>query len=410
MKFQGLGIVGISSGRLLAITIVTSGTLAWFFVVDQYFRLMFQGSLESELWLSVGRALFYGFGALSAIIGALLSTRVNRKKLLGLWIGLGIIATGSIFIVQGFLFSLILTIFLGISLGLGFPCSMALLADSTDIGQRGRVSGIVIFETFVLVVVAIFAGSFLSFGLTGVVLTCIALRATSLFALLSDSFEKQKGKEQPWFSILRQKNFAFYVFPWMMFNVASGLTNFVWYGLRNSPDFIAVYDLGSSLQFAGTVIVCIISGLMADRFGRKQPIFVGVVLFAISYAILGIATNFWSILVHFTTLGIAWGFLMVVYLAIPGDLARNNSQERYYALATILPLVVYMSLSSLPQVLDLNPPVNILSPILSVILILSLIPIWYASETLPATKIKERRLSEHLKKVGELISESDEPQ
>ncbi len=183
-----------------------------------------------------------------------------------------------------------------------------------------------------------------------------------------------------------------------MFNLASGLTNFIWYGLiQTSTAYAEAYQFGGILQFIGTAMVAMLSGFIADRFGRKQPIIIGVVLFGVSYAILGIATSELTTIIHLTTLGIAWGFLMVVYLVIPGDLAGSYTQEKYYALATVLPFIVYMSLSALPQALGLTAPANILSPILSILLFLSLIPVLYATETLPLSRIQKERLKSKLK-------------
>lgn len=352
--------------------------------------------MDSQFWFSVGKTFFYGFGAFSAIIGVFFSSRVSRRKLLWLWIILGVITTGAILPVQGLLFGLVLSALLGVSLGLGFPCSMALLADCTKVEQRGRASGLLMLETFIMVFLAIIADTLLNFSLIEIVLVCITLRLTGFIALSLDQCEKQKGKEKSWFSIIRNRNFAFYMFPWMMFNVASGLTAFVWLGLGAYSAYDEVFQMGNALQFAGTAIVCMISGFIADRFGRKQPIIIGVILFAVSYAILGIATNETSVLIHLTTLGVAWGFLMVVYLTIPGDLANVHAQEKYYALATVFPLVVYSGLNALPKALGISAPANILSPILSVILFLSLVPVLYASETLSETKKRERELREYL--------------
>ena len=46
-----------------------------------------------------------------------------------------------------------------------------------------------------------------------------------------------------------------------------------------------------------------LSGFIADRFGRKPPIIIAVVLFGVSYAILGMVTSELSGIIHLTTLG-----------------------------------------------------------------------------------------------------------
>jgi hypothetical protein len=54
----------------------------------------------------------------------------------------------------------------------------------------------------------------------------------------------------------------------------------------------------------------------------------------------------------------------------------------------------------MPLILGISEPVSILSPILSVLLFVSIVPVLFASETLPVTELNSRRLREHLDKVG----------
>jgi hypothetical protein len=104
--------------------------------------------------------------------------------------------------------------------------------------------------------------------------------------------------------------------------------------------------------------------------------------------------------------GIAWGALMVVYLAVPGDIAASGSKEKYYAFGLALPLIVYLGIGDIPAALNLNMSSSVLSPILSVMLFASVVPILYATETLPPSKVRERKMKEHIDSIGKLIKES----
>jgi len=112
-------------------------------------------------------------------------------------------------------------------------------------------------------------------------------------------------------------------------------------------------------------------------------------------------------LIYYITYGVAWGFLFTLYLAVPGDLSYSGSKEKFYALGTMMPLIVYMSLSAAPQFLNISVSANILSPILSIILFLSVIPVFRATETLPENMIRERKLKEHIQKMQKLVQESE---
>ena len=104
--------------------------------------------------------------------------------------------------------------------------------------------------------------------------------------------------------------------------------------------------------------------------------------------------------------GIAWGFLIAIYITIPGDLAGSGSKEKYYALITIIPLIINMGIPELSDFFEISAPANVLSPIFSITIFLSVIPVLYATETLPQTKIRERKLREHVKRVGKIVQES----
>lgn len=402
--------VPFSWKKSLVATILISSNIAWLFFFDNYFEMIFENSVGTHLWISVSQAIFFGFIVVSAIIGALINKKVSQRKLLSFWLLLGVFSTGAMVVVEGIFFSLLFSALLGVSFGLGFPLSVVLIIDRTPIGKRGKISGFTMFGAFIVVFVALGIVSFLDLGLIEILLIAMILKATGFLTLILDSCKRKIKKEISWKSILAQENFIKYFLPYILFNLASGLTNLIWAGLPPTPEYAAAYTLGSILQFIGTAVIALMSGFISDRLGRKPPIIIAVLLFAVSYAILGIATSELSGIIHLTTLGVAWGFLMVVYLIIPGDLAqiRGVDQEKYYALATVLPFAVYMSLSALPKTLEITAPANILSPILSIILFLSIIPILYATETLPLSKIRKRKIKEQIGKLEKIIKESKE--
>ena len=392
--------------RLIALTLITSGTIAWFFVVDQNFSTLFQGPNYNQTINFVGKALFFGIGAFSAIIGALISGKIDKRKLLWSWIAFGVVSTFATLFFHGETAYIALNVLLGISLGLGFPASASLFASNTDAGERGRASGLLMLGSFVMVAIALLIPAFITLDLGLTVLLCIAVRSTSFLGLVFVPSKIEQREEKSWRLILKQRDFIFYLLPWILFNVATGLTEFIMSGLQIMPEFTGVLKIGLPLEYGSTAIACLISGFIADRYGRKSPIIIGIVLLGASFAILGIQTVNLTLLIHLAISGFAWGFLMVVYIAVPGDLALQNRQEKYYAIALLLPLVIYMGLVSLPDAYDLFVPANLLSPILSVILFLSVVPVLYARESLPESKIQSRKLKEHLDRVGKLLEES----
>jgi len=186
--------------------------------------------------------------------------------------------------------------------------------------------------------------------------------------------------------------------------------SFAWLGLPFSADYDTVFRIAVPLRYGGAAVFGLISGFLADRVGRKQPIVIGLVFLGTSFAILGLATSPFTVLVYLVVSGTAWGGFMVIYLAICGDLSSFGSREKFYALGMGIPLLIYMSISSLPAAFGLGVPASLISPVLSTILFLSIIPVLLAVETLPESKIRERRFKEHVEKVGKIIQESEEPE
>jgi MFS family permease len=155
--------------------------------------------------------------------------------------------------------------------------------------------------------------------------------------------------------------------------------------------------------FAQTLTKRLFAVIMADRFGRRLPIAVEVVIGGIGFAVLAYYVSQLSFLIHNFVIGIAWGFLFVVYFAIQGEMAFPFASDKFYALGTIAPLVVYLGIASVPTAY-FNVDISKLLPVIMVLL-LPIIPLFLTKETLPGKKINERKMKEYIDKVGELLQE-----
>jgi MFS family permease len=395
----------ISPRKLLIVVSLVSGTLSWFFLVQLYFDQIFLSYSADNSWIYLGLLLFYGVGALSAVIGSSLSEKVNRRKILATWIILGVAVTASLFLFEGDAFIVILSVLLGISFGFGFPSCAAFLADSTVPEERAKVSGIAILLTFLLIFLALIVIPLLNFGILELVLFFACFRALSLIGLALDKFERKPGKTGSWFSILSYKAFASYVIPWILFNAAAGLLG--WTNIPKTPDFETVTSIGIPLAYGSIAIFGLLGGIVADRYGRKQPIIVLLVMFGVSFGLLSFFLTPLTLFIHYITYGVAWGFLLTLYLAVPGDLAYAGSKEKFYAIGIMMPLLVYMVLSTAPQFLLISVSISFLAPILSILLFASVIPVFRAAETLPESVIRKRKLDQHFKKLNKLIEKEE---
>jgi MFS family permease len=402
--------VKISPKKFMAVTLLTSGTLSWIFITYFAFEDIFLTIANNLVWAYAARALFMSLGALFALIGSSLTGRISRRKILLIWISLGVVATALLAIVEGVILGLLASVLLGASIGLGLPSCMAFLADCTRTEERARVAGAVILETFAIVTVSVLAYSILGLGVLWLIVLSLVIRSTSYLAIAMDSCDPQYSKKEKtasWQTVLARKDFVLYLIPWLMFNIASGLIAFVWKGLPE--EYLTNFGIGSTVHFLGAGIFGFIAGITADRFGRKQLIVIGLIMLGVSFAFLGLFTSALSVLVYLTLSGIAWGFLIVVYTAVPGDLSFSGSKEKFYALGAVIPFTIYFAITGVADFLQLSIQASVLSSTLSIILFLSIIPILKAAETLPETKIRERKMKNYVEQVGKIIDESKKP-
>ena len=392
MNFNFLGDSRFSSKRFAAAILLTSGTLAWFFLIQ--FNI-------GNLFTNAAALLFYVFAAVSAIAASLISGKVDNRIFIFCWIALGVLSTVLLTLFPQRVFMPFLSSLLGLSLGLGLPSTMAFIADCTFIEERARISGITIFGTFGLAIFVMITTRILDFGLSTLILLFALVRSTSFLALVLDKFdEKNMRKEE----VPRPdyKDFVSYIIPWMMFIFVSMLA----WNLIPQDQYTSAVTVGQMFRFICIAVFGFISGFIADRFGRKPSIIIGLIVLGVSFAILGQGMSESNVIVYLTTSGVAWGSFFAMYLVIPGDLSISGSREKFYALITVLPMILLGSVPFIPGLADFTRYSSSFSQILSLILFLSIIPVLRAKETLPDIKMRERRLKDHVEKVGKLVSKS----
>ena len=176
------------------------------------------------------------------------------------------------------------------------------------------------------------------------------------------------------------------------------------------PSDSAAAVTGTTYRYAFIAVFGLVSGVVADRFGRKQPIVIGLIVLGISFALLGFfGITETNVIIYLALSGVAWGSFFVLFLAIPGDLSAPGSREKFYGLGYILPVAVMVCISAIPgRSLFVGQSASLVSQIFSAILFLSIIPVLRAKETLQESKIQERKLKEYAERVGKAVQETKE--
>jgi MFS family permease len=297
-------------------------------------------------------------------------------------------------------------------MGLGFPYSFSLLASHTELEQRGRAAGIMLFETFAFAMIAGFVIFQFNYDVTVVVTMLVILKSTSFLGLITGEISSSSNDDDQ-LSVseirIREKNrnFLMYLIPWIMFIITVVLIDhIVWPSLEQDQ---LIYDVlrGPPYAYIATTIVALVAGFLADRFGRKIPIFIGLASLGFSSALLGSVVIPTTAFIHRMAIGIAFGFLTTAYSAIPGDLSEKINAEKHYAAIVVVPLLVYFGLGALPQYFGAMATAISVSWILTSLIFSSIIPILLAKETLKEEKISKRRYREYTEYLGKRLEKSN---
>ncbi len=340
----------------------------------------------------------------SAIAGASVSKRIDRMRFLTFWISLSTIASFTLPLlnISNTFATTMIGLFLGVSLGLGMPTCMGLFTDSIPVQNRGQVSGIIVLTTGV----GIFAFSLLQIneGIT-LALVLATWRIASLVILRSVKWplKAHGNNDKSYKLIFFQKSFILYFIPWLMFSLVNYLIAPL-EGNYTGTDFFTII----LVQIVFMAIFALIGGFLADSVGRKRIAIGGFALLGIGTAILGISKDLLARYLNAMLDGIAWGFLLVLFIVtLWGDLSYNSRSDKYYAIG-VLPFFTSKLLE-----LTVGDPLKAIVQYNSYaffsfttfFLFIGILPLVYAPETLPDKNIRERELKDYVKKAQKLVTE-----
>ena len=395
--------IGIGFRQFAPALALVFNSLVWYTLMYALFSNEVNGlSLSVTLTFAL-YGVYYGGFALSAVLGAAFFPRARERCLL-VWMFLGTSATVLLPFIESnsFQANVLVSLFLGISVGVGLPSSLAYFADTTIVENRGRCGGVVWGAVgFSVLGIGLFVnmlGSFEAFMALAIWRGAGAL----VFYVLS----RMRGKLQislntsSYRLILGRRDVTLYLLPWIMFS----LVNFAESPILGNlfGDFQVFVGF---IEFAIAGFFAIVGGILADSVGRKRVVITGFAILGIEYAVLSLFSGVRASWVVYTVCdGIAWGmFASVFFMTLWGDLAEDGQKEKYYVLgglpyllAGFLPVLVKPFVGGIETVTAFS--------LASFFLFLAVLPLMYAPETLPEKKIKEMELrsyAEKAKKVKE---------
>lgn len=376
--------------------IIVVNSLTWNTFALSIFKNAIDSLSISALETSILFSVEYVGIASSAILGAIFFPR-SRKISLSLWMLAGTFVSLLLTTIPNNITSVnaLISFFFGVSVGAGLPSSLAYFADATIVENRGFFGGI----TFFFVGFATILFAMITFLLNNIVAVLIigTWRASGLILFLftfKDTKTEHRQNGSSYSNILGKRELILYLVPWMMFC----LVNYIEAPLLQNL-FGELYSLIGFIEVAVAGFFALAGGIIADFTGRKRVIIIGFVILGVEYAVLSLLFEMpfsWYIYTAFD--GIAWGmFASVFFMTLWGDLAGTYEKEKYYLVGG-LPYLLGSFLSILVGSYVEIIPLGMAFSLASFFLFLAVLPLMYASETLPEKKIKDRELKQYIEK------------
>lgn len=377
----------------------------WYYIISATIDNMLSITHATETQLLITWVVHYiavlGFG----IAGAILSERIAREKLLQVWIitsaavsCLPILASE-----PSFEFTTFVAFLLGGFFGFGMPSCLAYFGDNVVIEKRGSKAGIVFLATNLVAAAFVIFLQTINSGLATAALIAAVWRGLGLTAFLGVTHEEKAALPQKsrvsLLSIFRNRSFMLYFAAWLFFCLIDRF---------EKPILVAFFgaDIYNS-QFLIEPIIgsvsALVGGILADSIGRKHMAMFGFIILGLAYAVIGIVPPsiyswYFYTIMDAIGAGILWvNFILVLW----GDLAFRDAKEKYYLVGSMPFFITDIVRFLMPVVLTVEERARLAYAMLSIasfFLFLAVIPLFYAPETLPEKRIRERELKGYIEK------------
>jgi MFS family permease len=394
-------------------TVLLTNAFVWYYLAikilyDITIVMVMEQSTVILMWCAHFAAIIF-----SAIIGAWLANKVrNRTHFLAVWMILGI-ASSAISILMPLTYVpniFLLSVLLGVSLGIGMPTCMGYFTETMQIEHRGRVGGAALLLSGVTMA-AIGTTPAANISLQTSILSAWRLFGLIFFLLFTHKVvDSEKRKSPSYRSLFGQRNFILYLVPWGMFSLITYLTipiqDQILAAMQSQMVNVPSVEFLRGIENVLAGISAVVGGFLSDLVGRKRMAIGGFAALGVAYSVLGIypqSVPSW----YFYTIadGVALGLLYALFVVtVWGDLGDHLLSDKYYAIG-VAPFFISKALQFTigPNIAAAIPQTAIFS-FTALFLFLGVLPLVYAPETLPEKIIKERELKTYLEKAQKIAA------
>ncbi len=403
--------------------ILVANAFIWYLIAFNGLKSLLtqQGASDTFTLLIVG--INTGAIIVSGLLGTLLVDKIkNRRAFLYFWLAGGIVLS---IIPLGLNVSsateiAVVAVIFGAYFGVGMPATMGYHVSFSAVEGRAKIGGL----TFLIIgVIFAIAGLTVLNSILTICLILVALRIVGLaifhFMPIRETLQEPHKEtiKVKYRSIISNKPFLLYFIPWCMFTLINFLTIPIQskiYPTDSTMDYSAFLRVMENVVVA---LVAVISGFVADRWGRKRLTMIGFIMLGIGYAVIGLSYNPNSVnstnmllpsIIFTITDGTAWGIFYVLFLfTLWGDLAQNRNSDKFYFLGALPYISSYFMQLMFTPFLKQEISATTIFSFASVFLFLAVLPLVYAPETLPEKHMKDRDLKTYIEKAQKIAQKEE---
>jgi len=398
--------VRLTKRGFLVIIIPYFTFLTWYSVFLVYVvRHVFGSSAETYL---IAYASFNFIIAITLLLNSFFIHRFNKKRIIYESSMVTSIVTILLLFTPSIILRLIVIFVAVLFFGIGQLAFFTYFWSLTVSEERGRVAGLVGFCSLPFSHIVILMTE--TFDFSGIVMSSVILSLGTLVikllrpekkALLTAKKDEKRCNPE-------KRTIFLYSVPWALFSVinATLARSISLHVLQHVP--FSYYSFVCVLQLVASVFGALGGGIIADFFGRKLSLVLGLTLYGIGSALAGLVENYEMFSFVYVVNGVNWGILLTLYLLVVwGDLANKESCAKIYSIglinfyfATGVGILLTHQTSQIPL---------LISSLVSCLLIfLSNIPLILAPELLSSDfreRIKLKLYMNVVRKIGRELSQ-----
>jgi len=293
---------------------------------------------------SPSRAAFSFFTTLSIFAGVYLVRKTDMPSYsFHAWSLISTAITISL-IFASELWFLIAACLLGILYGNFLLAFFTVFGESTKIEERGRVGGS-IGSISILVMSFLTVVSF-GFGFAGSVVLCTLLSICPFVTIWLCPIVPVRLEEDKAFSFRidcwLKRDFFLYLMPWLIYNFVNAILGRYGTALltaRFQVPIVAMVVLSNAISCIGALV----GGFVADMYGRKEALGIGLASYGVSTAFSGLIfleqKDGMLVFLLCALNGLSWGIFLVLYFfVIWGDLSNMDNNLLNYVGIGVYPL------------------------------------------------------------------------